>query len=326
MDTSYKKYTLILILLITILVLIFSYFSYTSSPLKIATHQWLGYQSLPLALDQGWIDSNQVKLVNTMSASDSMQEILSGKVDAATLTLDEAIQLKAKGLDISVVMVFDVSSGADMIIANKNIEYLKQQDNIKIAFENNALGSLMFAEFLNISQFKLKQFEILNIPVNKHLSFWQTQQPDMMITYDPTASILLANGATKIIDTRDMPDIVFDVLVVKNSVLFTHKKMITHIIKGCFAAVKHMMISTEDASYRIASFMNIPKEEVINLYAGIRFLNLKSNYKLMHGSNSILQIKSKIIEKTLKDVNIISQNIKSAIVVSTYVDYLHNQK
>jgi NitT/TauT family transport system substrate-binding protein len=63
-----------------------------SQPLKTGIHPWIGYESLYLADEFGWLPQT-VELVKGQAASDSMTGLLAGELDAAALTLDEALRV-----------------------------------------------------------------------------------------------------------------------------------------------------------------------------------------------------------------------------------------
>lgn len=60
-----------------------------SRPLRVAAHVWPGYELMYLAEELGWLDPHQVELVPTAFASESLEALIAGDVDAAALTLEE---------------------------------------------------------------------------------------------------------------------------------------------------------------------------------------------------------------------------------------------
>ncbi len=83
-------------------------------PVSIATIVWPGYEPMFLARDKGWLNIHQVHLLEMASATDSLQALAEGKADGAALTLDEVLKARAAGLALSVVMIFDISAGAEL--------------------------------------------------------------------------------------------------------------------------------------------------------------------------------------------------------------------
>lgn len=88
-----------------------------SQPLKVAVQPWCGYQFLFVARVEGWQDTKQVELVDTALTTESVAALREGRVDAAALTLDEVLLLRSQGHPLHVVMVFDASAGADLLLA-----------------------------------------------------------------------------------------------------------------------------------------------------------------------------------------------------------------
>ncbi len=52
-------------------------------PLNVASHVWPGYEFMFLARDQGWFNKQQVQLVETATASDSLRALSEQQVSAA---------------------------------------------------------------------------------------------------------------------------------------------------------------------------------------------------------------------------------------------------
>lgn len=78
----------------------------SDSSLRIGIHHWIGYGTLHLARDFRWLP-RRAKLVQGSSSKESLARLLAGDVDAACLTLDEALGARAGGLPLTVVLVFN---------------------------------------------------------------------------------------------------------------------------------------------------------------------------------------------------------------------------
>ena len=82
------------------------------APLKVGMNAWVGNDPLVLARDRGLIDPSRVKVVELASGTEVQRSLRNGLLDAAAVTLDEALRLKEVGMDLRVVAVLDVSAAA----------------------------------------------------------------------------------------------------------------------------------------------------------------------------------------------------------------------
>ncbi|MCK5188995.1 MAG: ABC transporter substrate-binding protein, partial [Methylococcales bacterium] len=92
----------------------------------ISSHVWPGYDLMFLAQKQGWLVDPNLKLLTTQSATDSIMALSTGQVDGAALTLDEVLLARDKGIPLTIVLVFDISAGADMVLSRAKINSLSE--------------------------------------------------------------------------------------------------------------------------------------------------------------------------------------------------------
>jgi ABC-type nitrate/sulfonate/bicarbonate transport system substrate-binding protein len=90
-------------------------------PLVVGINTWVGYDPLVLARDRGLTDARQVKVVELISSAEALRHLRNGLLDAAGLTLDEALRLVDSGFDVRIVALLDTSAGADPVLAAPRI-------------------------------------------------------------------------------------------------------------------------------------------------------------------------------------------------------------
>ncbi|MBF0266109.1 MAG: hypothetical protein HQL46_12645, partial [Gammaproteobacteria bacterium] len=81
--------------------------------LRVGTNLWPGYETLYLAQNKSFYNTDKIRLVELPSATEVMHAFRSKNIEVAALTLDEAMSLADTGLDIKVFLVMDISHGAD---------------------------------------------------------------------------------------------------------------------------------------------------------------------------------------------------------------------
>ena len=88
-----------------------------AAPLALGLNAWVGYDPLVLARERGLIDTRAVKVIELSSSSETLRHFRNRLLDAAALTLDEALRLADEGFDPRVVAVLSASAGADVVLA-----------------------------------------------------------------------------------------------------------------------------------------------------------------------------------------------------------------
>ena len=172
--------------------------------LQLGTNVWPGYEPLYMARELGYLDGNKVRLVEYSSASQVLQSYRNGLIDAAALTLDEVMLLLSTGETPKIVLVTDISHGADVIIGQPDIKKLADIRGKRVAIEGTALGAFMIVRALEIAGIEHETVEIINRSVDEHEDSFLTKEVDAVVTFEPVRSKLLASGGNPLFDSRDI--------------------------------------------------------------------------------------------------------------------------
>ncbi|CAG1770530.1 hypothetical protein BAC3_01128 [uncultured bacterium] len=281
--------------------------SHIVEPLTIASHVWSGYELMFLARHEGWLSENSVQFLETLSATDSIQALLDGRVYGAALTLDEVLRARAQAIPLTCVLVFDVSTGADMVLSKTEIMNLSDLKGKRIGFEASALGALMLHKLLEAAQ--LEKSDIVPIKVNydQHIVAWNQGKVDAVITFEPIASQLLDQGAHKIFDSRKIPDTILDVLAIKSDILKTHHNHIKSLIAAHFRARRYFYQNPQDAIYKMAVRMKIPADEVLNSFRGLNLPNEQANLKYLSSDQGTLLVAARNLCTLMVETGMLKQ-------------------
>jgi NitT/TauT family transport system substrate-binding protein len=277
------------------------------SPLTIASQVWPGYELMFLARKEGWLPSQGLTLVETNSATESLKALSDGKVDGAALTLDEVLHARDQGIDLTVVMVFDVSFGSDMLLVKPNIETLGELAGKRIGVEQSAVGALMLHKILLAAQLSQADITIVPVSIDQHLNAWLDNQVDAIVSYDPIANHLVTKGALRLFDSRDIPDTIFDVLAIKSEAIQSHTKAIRGLIAGHFKARAHFLHNPQDASYRLATRLGLTGPEVLISYKNLVLPDIKRNRQFLSEPHGNLLTSAKKLSGLMIDARLLSR-------------------
>ena len=277
-------------------------------PITIASHVWVGYEPLFLARDKGWLNPNQVLLQQTRSAKASIQALFEGKVQGAALTLDEMLVARAAGLSLTLVFVFDISAGADMLVARRGTNTLADLRGRRIGCETSSVGQIMLAQVLQEAQLGKENVQLVPLALDQQADAWARHQVDALITFEPLASQLLNQGAIRLFDSRKIPDTILDVMAMRSDALdFFHASAIDHLVKSHFQALDHLKRNPQDAAYRMTRHLNLPVADVLQAFKGLELPDAASNYRLLSGSDPKLLVRASRLSKRMTHIGLLAK-------------------
>ncbi len=266
----------------------------SSQPLRMGLHPWIGYESLYLAEEFGWLPQ-RVRLLHGASATDSLQGLADGQLDAAALTLDEMLRARNGGLPLVAALIMDVSAGADVLMVHPAISRLPELAGKRIAVAPSALGELMLQRVLERAGLAASDIQRVDLPVNRHLEAWQQGAIDASVCYEPVASLLAAAGGERLFDSRQLPDTIFDVLAVNAERVANRSQDVTELIVAHFRGLDHLVRNPHDALYRVASRQQVSVAVVRRSLAGIMLPDLAANHRYLAGDSRIERAASQMI-------------------------------
>ncbi|MDV2856971.1 ABC transporter substrate-binding protein [Oceanimonas sp. CAM02] len=272
--------------------------------LRVGIHTWIGYETLYLAQNLRWLPAG-VALVSGTSATDSLTGLRNGELDAACLTLDEVLLARSLGVPLQIALVFNVSAGADMLVARADIHSLQQLEGKRLGVESTALGALMLNRVLDQAGLSRSAVQTVELPPAGQLAAWQQQKVDAIITYEPTASRLQELGGINLFNSRELPDTIFDVLAVRADSLWF--KPVEGLIAAHFQALEHVRSNRQDALYRIAARQQISVPQVKQALAGVMLPGLAANHRYLDHADSRLAQAGRQLHNIMLDQGLLTQ-------------------
>ncbi len=184
-------------------------------PLRIGGNRWPGYGPVYLADDLGRLKQHRNLLLEYPHTTGVLRAFDNDLLDAALLTLDETLQLATSGHDLEILLITNISAGADVLYARPGIDSLPALAGKRIAVETGALGGHLLARILERAGLAERDVQVVSLPIHEHAEALRSGRIDAAITFATEEPAFLAAGAHRLLDTRDLPDTVIDVLVVE---------------------------------------------------------------------------------------------------------------
>lgn len=238
-------------------------------PLRVGTIPWAGFEILYLARDLAYYDKAQIQLKELTSTTEILNAFRQGQLDAIALTLDEALRLADNQSDLKIILIFNISDGADKLIVNPTIKSLAELKGKRIAVEQSGVGSYMLSQVLQMAELSPSDIIIIPSTINQHAMMLNNAEVDAAISFDPIAYQLQKQGYINLLDSRMLSGQIVDVLITRDITLEQQRKNLQQLLEGYWKARKYLTENPTDALSRIAPRLGVSSEELELLYQNL---------------------------------------------------------
>ena len=284
-------------------------FACRQSELKVGTNVWLGYEPGYIAESEGLYASTRVSMRQFSSATEVMQAFRNKLIDVAALTMDEALQLAQYDDDVAIILVPDISDGADVIMARPEIQSVSDLAGKRVAVEGTALGAFVIARAMEKHGVDPETVDVVAFTVDESLLAYDNNQIDAVVTFEPYRTKLLRAGAIEIFNSKQMPNEIVDVLVSRKSTIQAQPDAMRGFLQGWLDAVDLIHHAPEKANPIIARRLEISLEEATQAYEGLVLPDLAANQSLLTGPNATLISTATALNNLLLDKGLLEKTV-----------------
>lgn len=273
-------------------------------PLRVSAVLWPGYEPLYLASKLGYFDDEPVQIIDYLSNTDAMLAFRNHNLEAGAFTFDEVLQLLADGMEIDVILVMDISDGGDVILANPELTSMADLKGKRIAVESSAVGGYVLARALELHGLSLDSITLVSTNAMEQQLAFESGQVDAAVSFDPYRTQLLKMGKREIFNSREMPNEIVDVLVVRRDYSQQHPQTVQKLVDGWFRALNYQRQNPrESAAYSVNRFDTTVDDYLAGL-ALIRFAGIEENRLLLDPVHSSLVTNAEKFFDVLARMNI----------------------
>lgn len=200
-------------------------------PLRVAVGMWPGTEPWILAREAGELDSRQINLVEMNWTSAAMRAVGNRVVDAAVLSLDEVIRQIHQGYPLKIVMVTDISRGADMLMTREGINSIADLKGCRIGYEPRTSGAWLLSQILRDAN--LHPSEVQQVPLNpaEVEEIFKTLSLDGVVLAEPWRHRMAGLNLKKIYDSSEPEAAIVRVLAVHPEAVEAHREVLVSLIK-----------------------------------------------------------------------------------------------
>lgn len=259
-----------------------------AQPLRVGTTLWPGYEPLYLAKEMNAYKED-IRMIEYPSTSEVLRAFKNHTLEVAALTLDEVVLLAESNVPVEIILVLDISEGADVIMARPAVKNMQGLIGARVAVESTAVGAYTLSRALEVHNINISQVSLVNVENSSHKDAYMNNTADAVVTYEPVRTQLLNEGAIEIFNSTEIPGEIVDVLVVHQDTTESHKDELTDVLKGWFKALKEMKNEPDRSFTFVASRMKVTPSEAKESYIGLSLPSLVKNKAMLSPPTASLE-------------------------------------
>jgi len=280
------------------------------SALRIGTNVWIGSEPLYLARELGLLNPKSVQLVEYPSASEVLRAFRNQTIDGMVISLDELLGLAADGLEPRIVLVVDVSHGADVVVGQPGMQSMRDLKGKRVAVESGALGAFVLARALALEGMQASDVNVVHLESNEQPGAFEKGKVDGAVTFDPFRSQLLRAGARTLFDSTRIPNEIVDLLAVRASTLEKQPKAVHALLAGWFGAVDYLKSQPQDAARRMGIRQQTSGEQFLESLKGLRIPSREENLSMLGGASPELAVTGRRLMSLMLEAKLLSAEVK----------------
>ena len=215
----------------------------------------------------------------------------------------------------------DISHGGDAVMVKPGIKKLSDLKGKRISMVNIPLGLYMLNRMLDKAGLERKDVKVFPMAETQQVKFYEEKKADAFITYDPVKTQLSKLGLNVIFDSSDIPNEIFDLLVVHEDVYQKRFKDICEIGTQWFKTLSYINENSHEAAMYMGKRLGVNVDEYNEMMKGLSVPTLDENKKLLSGTTpGILLPANKLVSIMLSEKQLSKKIDPSIAIDSKFVD------
>jgi NitT/TauT family transport system substrate-binding protein len=278
--------------------------------LRIGTNVWIGSEPLYLARELGHLDPKTIRLVEYPSASEVLRAFRNQSIDGMVISLDELLGLAADGLQPRIVLVVDVSHGADVVVGRPGMQTMRDLKGKRVAVESGALGAFVLSRALALEDMQAGDVSVVHLESNEQPKAYEKGEVDGAVTFDPYRTQLMRAGAKTLFDSTRIPGEIVDLVAVRSTVLEKQPRAVQALLSGWFNAVGYLRREPGDAARRMGIRQQTTGEQFLESLQGLRFPSREENLRMLGGATPELAVTGSRLMELMLQAKLLSTEVR----------------
>lgn len=258
-----------------------------SGPIKMGIQPWIGYGPWHVAEAEGFFEEEglDVELTNFTTDNDLNTAFASGEMVVSNVATHTALKLIEAGLDAKIVLLEDVATTADAILAGSDIQTVADLEGKRVAYEEGTTSDILLRYALQENNLTIDDVEKVPLPAADAGSAAIAGRVPAAVTYEPylTAALEEDPDFSLIYTAGENPGLISDVLIASEEALEERPGQIAALLQAWNKAIEHYNTDTEAAQRTIAEAVGADVSELETAFEGVEFFDLQQNADELSG-------------------------------------------
>ena len=261
----------------------------------MGTSLWPGFEPFYVARERNFWREDQIKLLEYTSTSELTRAFRNGTIDAGLLTLDEALLLVEDRQDIKILLVTDLSHGADVIVAKPGFHSMKELRGHRIGAETTGVGTYLLFRALELAGLRPVDVEIVTPEFSEEQAALDRGLVDAVVTYEPVRTKLKSAGARQIFDSTRIPGEIVDVLLVRTSYLMASPDNARLLVEAYYRAQRYAREDSAGFVRIAAAHENVTSQEFRQSMTLLHVPDAQEGRAMLAGTPAPLEKQAKVL-------------------------------
>lgn len=293
--------------------------SQPEEPVRIGVLVWPSYELAYLAREKGYMDDANIELVDYQTPSEMVRSYRFGLIDGMFVA-SSFVLANADNLDSArIVYIINFSDGGDSLLARPEIESIPELQGKRIGMEAGPLGAYVLARALHPHDLTRKDVELVFVDTPDQKAAFESGRVDAVATYEPTRTQLLQDGANELFSSREIPQEIIDVIVIREPVVDSHRKDLAIFVRGMNQALETFQAEPAASATIMTRRESINVQEFLTAIDGMYLLSLEENHALLTRNDSRLRESLEVQSNVMLEADIINNKPDLDTLVDTRV-------
>jgi NitT/TauT family transport system substrate-binding protein len=231
-------------------------------------------------------------------------------IDGMVISLDELFGLAADGLQPRIILVVDVSNGADVVVGRRGMKSLRDLKDKSIAVESSALGAFVLSRALALNGMQAGDVNAVHLESNEQPGAFEKGQIDGAVTFDPYRAQFLRAGAQTLFDSSQIPGEIVDLLAVRADVIEKHPRAVQALLAGWFSATDYMKRNPKDAAHRMGIRQQTSGEQFLEAQRGLHVPSRNENLRMLGGLKPELAVTGRRLMALMLEAKLLRSSVE----------------